>query len=100
MEQKELIQSLNKYWQDNQIFKRSLEERSEKMKSVTYDGPPFASWTPHFGHGITSAMKDVILRYKTMRGYKVNRDRWRDCHGLPVEKAVEWYLGIDGRKDI
>lgn len=100
MEQKELIQSINKYRKDNNIFKRSITERSEKFKSITYDGPPFASGTPHFGHGITSAMKDAILRYKTMKGYRVNRDRWWDCHGLPVEKAVEKHLGIDGRKDI
>ena len=100
MEQKELIQSLNKYRKDNDIFKRSIEERSPKFTSITYDGPPFASGTPHFGHGITSSMKDAILRYKTMKGYRVNRDRWWDCHGLPVEKAVEKHLGIDGRKDI
>jgi isoleucyl-tRNA synthetase len=75
MEQKELIQSLNKYWKDNDIFKRSINERSSKFISITYDGPPFASGTPHFGHGITSAMKDAILRYKTMKGYRVNRDR-------------------------
>jgi len=75
MEQKELIQSLNKYRKDNNIFKRSIEERSPKFTSITYDGPPFASGTPHFGHGITSSMKDAILRYKTMKGYRVNRDR-------------------------
>ncbi|MBU0626605.1 class I tRNA ligase family protein [Patescibacteria group bacterium] len=75
MNQAELIKDINKYWKDNNIFKRSLEERSEKFQSITYDGPPFASGTPHFGHGITSSMKDAILRYKTMKGYRVNRDR-------------------------
>lgn len=100
MNQKELIQNLNAYWKENNIFKKSLDQRSEKFQSITYDGPPFASGTPHFGHGLTSSMKDTILRYKTMKGYKVNRDRWRDCHGLPVEKAVEQELGIDGKKDI
>lgn len=100
MNQKDLIEQLNIYWKENKIFQKSLDQRSEKFQSVTYDGPPFASGTPHFGHGLTSAMKDTILRYKTMKGYKVNRDRGRDCHGLPVEKAVEQALGIDGKKDI
>lgn len=100
MNQKELIQSLNEYWKEHKIFQKSLDQRSEKFQSITYDGPPFASGTPHFGHGLTSAMKDAILRYKTMKGYKVNRDRWWDCHGLPVEKAVEQKLGLDGKKDI
>ena len=100
MNQKELIQNLNAYWKENKIFQKSLDQRSEKFQSITYDGPPFASGTPHFGHGLPSSMKDAILRYKTMKGYKVNRDRWRDCHGLPVEKAVEQKLGLDGKKDI
>lgn len=100
MSQKELIQSLNAYWKEHKIFQKSLDQRSEKFQSVTYDGPPFASGTPHFGHGLTSSMKDTILRYKTMKGYKVNRDRGRDCHGLPVEKYVEQKLGIDGKRDI
>ena len=67
MEQKELIENLNKYRKDNNIFLRSINERSPKFTSITYDGPPFASGTPHFGHGITSSMKDAILRYKTMK---------------------------------
>gem|GEM_PF-1548165 len=66
MNQKELIQNLNIYRKQHNIFKKSLDQRSEKFQSVTYDGPPFASGTPHFGHGLTSAMKDAILRYKTM----------------------------------
>ena len=100
MNQKELIQSLNAYWKEHKIFQKSLDQRSEKFQSVTYDGPPFASGTPHFGHGLVGSMKDTILRYKTMKGYKVNRDRWRDCHGLPVEKFVEKLLDIDGKRDI
>lgn len=100
MDQKELISSLNAYWKEHKIFEKSLDQRSEKFQSITYDGPPFASGTPHFGHGLVGSMKDAILRYKTMKGYKVNRDRGRDCHGLPVEKYVEKLLGIDGKKDI
>ena len=74
MNQKELIENLNTYWKENKIFQKSLDQRSEKFQSITYDGPPFASGTPHFGHGLPSSMKDAILRYKTMKGYKVNRD--------------------------
>jgi len=100
MDQKKLIEDLNKYWKDNQIFEKSVNQRSDKLQSITYDGPPFASWSPHFWHGLVSAMKDLIGRYKTMKWYKVVRDRWRDCHGLPVEKYVEKKLWIDGKRDI
>lgn len=100
MSQKELLERINEYWKEHHIFQKSLDQRSDLFYSSTYDGPPFASGTPHFGHGLTSTMKDSILRYKTMKGYKVNRDRGWDCHGLPVEKAVEKDLGIDGKKDI
>jgi len=75
MNNKELIQSLNAYRKEHKIFEKSLDQRSEKFQSITYDGPPFASGTPHFGHGLVGSMKDTILRYKTMKGYKVNRDR-------------------------
>ncbi len=82
------------------IFKKSVDQRSDKLQSTTYDWPPFASWTPHFGHGLTSSMKDTIFRYKSMKWYRVNRDWWWDCHGLPVEKYVEKKLWIDGKRDI
>ncbi|MFZ2150821.1 MAG: class I tRNA ligase family protein [Candidatus Absconditicoccaceae bacterium] len=100
MNQKDLINDMLEYRKKYDVFKKSINQRSDKLQSVTYDGPPFASGTPHFGHGLTSSMKDTILRYKTMKGYKVNRDRGRDCHGLPVEKYVEKKLGIDGKRDI
>ena len=100
MSQKELLERINEYWKTNNIFKKSLEQRSDLFRSSTYDGPPFASGTPHFWHGLASTMKDSVLRYKTMKWYKVNRDRGWDCHGLPVEKAAEKFLGIDGKKDI
>jgi len=70
------------------------------MQIVTFDGPPFASGTPHYGHALVSIMKDALGRFKTMQGYRVERIRWRDCHGLPVEKYVEKQLNIDGKKDI
>lgn len=100
MHQKELLEKITEYWKTHNIFQKTLDQRSDMFQSSTYDWPPFASGTPHFWHGLTSSMKDTILRYKTMKGYKVNRERWRDCHGLPVEKAVEKFLGIDGKKDI
>lgn len=75
MNQKELAQQINDYRKQHNIFPKSLQQRSEKLQSITYDGPPFASGTPHFGHGLVGTMKDTILRYKTMKGYKVNRDR-------------------------
>ena len=67
MNQKELSQYINEYWKTNNIFQKSLTQRSEKFQSITYDGPPFASGTPHFGHGLVGVMKDTILRYKTMK---------------------------------
>lgn len=100
MNQKELIESLNKYRKDNNIFQKSIEQRSNKLEAITYDGPPFASGTPHFWHWLVGVMKDLVGRYKTMKWYKVIRDRWWDCHGLPVEKAVEKKLWLDGKRDI
>lgn len=70
------------------------------MQVVTFDGPPFASGTPHYGHALVSIMKDTLGRFKTMQWYRVERIRWRDCHGLPVEKYVEKQLWLDGKKDI
>jgi len=70
------------------------------MQVVTFDGPPFASGTPHYGHALVSIMKDALGRFKTMQWYRVERIRWWDCHGLPVEKYVEKQLWLDGKKDI
>src|SRR3989338_2397783 len=90
-----------KFWQKSQIFKKSLEKPSKQGDSVNtagkfvfYDGPPFATGLPHYGHIIASAIKDVIPRYQTMRGFRVER-RWGwDCHGLPVENLIEKKLGL------
>ena len=100
MNHEEIIQSLNSYWKKHNIFKRSIESRPTSMEIVTFDGPPFASGTPHYGHALVSIMKDTLSRFKTMQWYRVQRIRWRDCHGLPVEKFVEKELWIDGKKDI
>lgn len=89
-----------KFWQDNKIFEKTLEKDSPKGEFVFYDGPPFATGTPHYGHIIAGTIKDVIPRYKTMQGYRVRR-RWGwDCHGLPVENLVEKELDLKSKKDI
>lgn len=89
-----------KFWQDNKIFDKTLEKDSPKGEFVFYDGPPFATGLPHYGHLIAGTIKDVIPRYKTMQGYHVRR-RWGwDCHGLPVENLVEKELDLKSKKDI
>lgn len=94
------MDSLIKFRKTDNTFQRSIDERSANMGFNFFDGPPFASGTPHYGHLLAGAIKDVIPRYMTMRGYQVKRKRGWDCHGLPVEKAVEKDLGIDGKRDI
>jgi isoleucyl-tRNA synthetase len=89
-----------KFWQDNQIFEKSLAKEAPKGEFVFYDGPPFATGLPHYGHLLAGTIKDYVGRYQTMRGYHVPR-RWGwDCHGLPVENIVEKDLGLKSRKDI
>lgn len=89
-----------KFWKDNKIFEKSLEKKSPKGDFVFYDGPPFATGLPHYGHILPGTIKDVIPRYKTMLGYKVSR-RWGwDCHGLPIENLIEKELGLETKKDI
>lgn len=93
-------ETILKYWQENKIFEKSLENKSPKGEFIFYDGPPFATGLPHYGHILVSAIKDVIPRFKTMQGFKVPR-RWGwDCHGLPIENIVEKDLKISGRKQI
>ncbi|MFA5937032.1 MAG: class I tRNA ligase family protein [Candidatus Paceibacterota bacterium] len=88
------------FWKANSIFKKSLEKESPKGNYVFYDGPPFATGTPHYGHILGSTVKDVIGRYQTMQGFSVPR-RWGwDCHGLPIENIVEKDLSISGKKAI
>ncbi|MFA6269613.1 MAG: class I tRNA ligase family protein [Candidatus Paceibacterota bacterium] len=89
-----------KFWQDNKIFEKSLEKPSPKGEFVFYDGPPFATGLPHYGHLLGSTAKDLFPRYKTMKGYHVRRVWGWDCHGLPVENIVEKKLGLKHKKDI
>lgn len=89
-----------KFWQDQDIFKKSLSKESPKGEYVFYDGPPFATGLPHYGHLLAGTMKDFVGRYQTMKGFHVPR-RWGwDCHGLPVENLVEKELNLKSRKDI
>jgi len=89
-----------KFWQDNKIFEKSLQKDSPQGDYVFYDGPPFATGTPHYGHIVASLMKDAVPRFWTMRGYHVSR-RWGwDCHGLPVENLVEKEKGLKSKRDI
>ena len=88
------------FWNKENIFQKSLEKPSPKGEYVFYDGPPFATGLPHFGHLLQSAIKDAIPRYRTMRGYHVAR-RWGwDCHGLPLENQIEQELGFKVKRDI
>ena len=88
------------FWNEKEIFKKSLEKPAPKGEFVFYDGPPFATGLPHYGHILAGTIKDVIPRYKTMKGYHVAR-RWGwDCHGLPLENQIEKELGLQTKRDI
>lgn len=89
-----------KYWKDNDIFEKSIKNREGGPTFTFYDGPPTANGRPHIGHILTRVIKDIIPRYKTMKGYKVLRKAGWDTHGLPVELEVEKLLGIDGKPQI
>ena len=88
------------FWKQNGIFEKSLELRKGNPRFVYYEGPPTANGRPHPGHVLTRAIKDVILRFKTMEGYLVDRKGGWDTHGLPVELEVEKQLGISGKPEI
>ncbi len=88
------------FWNERDIFKKSEEKEAPQGEFVFYDGPPFATGLPHYGHILAGTIKDAIPRYKTMRGFRVRR-RWGwDCHGLPLENQIEDELGIKTKKDI
>lgn len=89
-----------KFWKDNDIFLKSVEKNNGNKEFSFYDGPPTANGKPHIGHILTRVMKDIIPRYKTMKGYHVLRKAGWDTHGLPVELEVEKVLGIDGKQEI
>ena len=89
-----------KFWQDNDIFKKSVSQREGAEDFVFYDGPPFATGLPHFGHFIPSTIKDIIPRYQTMKGKRVERRFGWDCHGLPIENLIEKELNINSKHEI
>lgn len=91
---------IEKFWNDNNIFQKSIDERKEGEVYTFYDGPPTANGKPHIGHVLTRVIKDMIPRYRTMKGYKVLRKAGWDTHGLPVELEVEKKLGLDGKEQI
>ena len=91
---------VEKFWDDNHIFEKSIEEREGCPDYIFYDGPPTANGKPHIGHVLTRVIKDMIPRYRTMKGYMVPRKAGWDTHGLPVELEVEKSLGLDGKDQI
>ena len=91
---------VEKFWEDNHIFEKSMENRKEGPTYTFYDGPPTANGKPHIGHVLTRVIKDMIPRYRTMKGYMVPRKAGWDTHGLPVELEVEKKLGLDGKDQI
>jgi len=96
----ELEEEILEFWKKNKIFEKSIAQRKDACRFVFYDGPPFATGLPHYGHILGSTAKDMVPRYWTMRGFRVDR-RWGwDCHGLPIEHLVEQELKVSGRKAI
>ena len=91
---------VEEFWKENHIFEKSMENRKEGETYTFYDGPPTANGKPHIGHVLTSVIKDMIPRYRTMKGYMVPRKAGWDTHGLPVELEVEKKLGLDGKEQI
>ena len=91
---------IEKFWDDQKIFAKSIEDRKDSPTYMFYDGPPTANGKPHIGHVLTRVIKDMIPRYRTMKGCKVPRKAGWDTHGLPVEIEVEKLLGLDGKEQI
>ncbi len=91
---------IEQFWKDNKIFEKSITSRMDRPSYTFYDGPPTANGKPHIGHVLTRVIKDMIPRYKTMKGYMVPRKAGWDTHGLPVELEVEKMLGLDGKEQI
>jgi isoleucyl-tRNA synthetase len=93
-------ESVVQFWEERNVFKKSISQREGAPEFVFYDGPPFATGLPHFGHFVPGTIKDIVPRYKTMRGYRVERRFGWDCHGLPVENLIEKELGLNSKTDI
>ncbi len=89
-----------RFWQENEMFEQSIAQRSHCPLFTFYDGPPFATGLPHYGHILAGTIKDVVLRYKTMKGFYVPRRFGWDCHGLPIENEIEKTFGLSGAPSI
>ena len=96
----EVEQNVLKFWNENKIFEASLEQRKNADEFVFYDGPPFATGLPHYGHLLAGTIKDVVPRFQTMRGKYVKRTFGWDCHGLPVENEMEKELKLNNKREI
>ena len=98
----EIENEILKYWEENQIFQKSIDARdatkdSKNNEFIFYDGPPFANGLPHYGHLLTGFVKDAYARYQTTKGKRVERRFGWDCHGLPAEMGAEKELGFSGK---
>src|SRR3989344_6722271 len=96
----QIEEKILKFWDRKKIFKKSVSQRKNVPVFSFYDGPPFATGLPHYGHILATTIKDTVLRYFTMRGFKVERRVGWDCHGLPVENLIEKELGIKTKREI
>ncbi|MFA7369944.1 MAG: class I tRNA ligase family protein, partial [Kiritimatiellales bacterium] len=92
----EMEEGVLAFWQEHGTFKKSVENRAKNSEFVFYDGPPFATGLPHYGHLLAGTIKDIVPRYQTMRGHRVERRFGWDCHGLPIEALAQEALGLAG----
>lgn len=88
------------FWKENKIFERSVDEKIKQPHYSFYDGPPFATGLPHYGHHLAGTIKDFVLRYQTMKGFYVPRRFGWDCHGLPIENEIEKSFNLNGANAI
>src|SRR5688500_12417704 len=93
-------EAIQAFWEERDIFNKSVEKDAPNGHFVFYDGPPFATGLPHYGHILAGTIKDVIPRFWTMNGYRIERKWGWDCHGLPLENLIEKKLGLATKRDI
>ena len=96
----DIFQTVHTYWSENHIFEQSIKNKDPHNQFRFYDGPPFVTGLPHYGHLASSVAKDVIPRYQTMKGNRRDRVWGWDCHGIPIEQKVQTKLGLESNLDI
>ena len=96
----DIFQTVHTYWSEHHIFEQSIKNKDPHNQFRFYDGPPFVTGLPHYGHLASSVAKDVIPRYQTMKGKRVDRVWGWDCHGIPIEQKVQTKLGLESNLDI